>query len=71
MDTILEDVRASLSADPIPQSTPKAVNGDASEYVFQAQENWDHDMDAEYEEAEFDDTGEGAGVEGDLDIDDE
>ena len=50
------------------------INGTLSEQqgsLIVEQEQWDFDADAPYEEDMYDDTGEGAGVEGDLDMEED
>lgn len=70
MDEILTHVQSSqtISAQP-------ALNGLTShteEVVFEENHNWGYeDADAIVDEGDFDDTGEGAGVEGDLDMEDD
>lgn len=81
MDDILETVRSSLSASAVPLT--KGIQGGAresaafgAEIVYtedtEMQEYVEEDGTWEYDanEVVFDDTGEGAGVEGDLDIED-
>lgn len=71
MDNILTHVRSSLSIPPQPLLTENGQN-DTEEHVREA---WDADVDEEQvydaNEIVFDDRGEGAGVEGDLDMDDD
>lgn len=72
MDDILAIVRASLSSSesalPIPTTTHHLAPSSGEEQIFAEGEQWDEMGDVN---AEFDDTGEGAGVEGDLDMEDD
>ncbi|THU84308.1 hypothetical protein K435DRAFT_783842 [Dendrothele bispora CBS 962.96] len=84
MDDILELVKSSLS-DPVPQSHPPQSHTDTQNQAFEfdslkangiephdsfgdVDADGDVDMDDEHQ---FDDTGEGAGIEGDLDVEDD
>jgi hypothetical protein len=76
IDDILSTVRSSLSDSAVVQSSANGTtDGEAaSEQVYYSEENymeeaegWEHGVD----EAVFDDTGEGAGIEGDLDVEDD
>jgi len=67
MDEILGIVSRSLSA-----ATPSASPTNAPSYTetvdaYEIEQGWEH----EAEDAEFDDLGEGVGVEGDLDMEDD
>jgi len=76
IDEILEHIQKSLA-----QSNPDAVipksngiNGVPSAQqgpIIVEEDQWDNDADAPYEEDMYDDAGEGAGVEGDLDIEED
>ena len=75
MEEVLEVVRESLTT--LPSSTqgddsteqrvtaPTSTNGHLDD-----EEGWD-DAEADMDDVEYDDTGEGAGVEGDLEADDD
>lgn len=69
MDSLLEDIKSSLSAPPpsIPAYEADVVMTSGTHSASL----WDADGDVEANDIEFDDRGEGAGVEGDLDVDDE
>ena len=76
IDEILEHVQASLTpqsnSDTVQKSNgmngvPLAQQGS----IIVEEDQWDLDADAPYEEDVYDDTGEGAGVEGDLDMEDD
>lgn len=54
--------------------TKHAADATASENIVMITENddtWDEDADAVYDEELYDDTGAGAGVEGDLEMDED
>ena len=73
MDDILSTVRSSLN-ESTAAAASKATSGDAVEtYEEQAQvQVYQEEADEWYDQGdEFDDTGEGAGVEGDLDKEDD
>ena len=63
MDEILEVVRASLSTPPLHSQLSQAQSPEKLEYP---EDEWD-----ESPADEFDDTGHGAGVEGDLEMGDD
>ncbi|KAI0763527.1 HRDC-like protein [Trametes elegans] len=78
MDTILSAVKASLSEPPsvngtsnygVAQGEVMHVETTYTEYTedYTQDQQWDYDAN----EVVFDDTGEGAGIEGDLDVDDD
>ena len=82
MDDILDTVKSSLSDSAVPsmngvQSGAEAGAADGAEVVYtedmDMQEYVEEDGTWEYDANEmvFDDTGEGAGVEGDLDVEDD
>jgi len=76
IDEILERVQESLTQSHSDTINSHGINGALSESVQQGsliveQDHWDLDADAPYEEDMYDDTGEGAGVEGDLDMEDD
>ena len=73
METVLEVVRNSLSTDtdevptePLTHATPpsQAIQGERL-FLEDVDLNWDY-----HEEQVFDDTGQGAGIEGDLEAED-
>ena len=70
IDEILGHVQQSLT-----QSKPNGINGTLSQQglgsIIVEEDHWDLDADAPYEEDMYDDTGEGAGVEGDLDMEED
>jgi hypothetical protein len=71
IDEILGHVQNSLA-----QSKSDGINGAQSAQqgsgpITVEEDHWDLDADAPYEEDMYDDTGEGAGVEGDLDMDED
>ncbi|OCH90417.1 hypothetical protein OBBRIDRAFT_793281 [Obba rivulosa] len=74
MDDILSLVKSSLSEPTIPAANGTAVDDIQLQYpseeahVYQEEATWE---DYQVNEVVFDDTGEGAGVEGDLDADDD
>jgi len=71
IDEILGHVQKSLT-----QSQSDGINGaqsaqQGSGSITVEEDHWDLDADAPYEEDMYDDTAEGAGVEGDLDMDED
>ena len=75
-EEILGHVKESLTQSHSDAIDSHGVNGALSESVQQdtlivEQDHWDLDADAPYEEDMYDDTGEGAGVEGDLDMEED
>lgn len=76
IDEILEHVQKSLTQSNPDAIIPKSngINGVPSTQqgpIIVEEDQWDNDVDAPYEEDMYDDTGEGAGVEGDLDIEED
>lgn len=71
MQDLLDDVARSLTA-PTSAAGQDIVMDGEYHYAQQQQENnvWESN-EAEYNDLVLDDTGEGAGVEGDLDVDDD
>lgn len=74
IDDILSTVRSSLTNAPSTPEAPLTNGGDHppeqfvyDEAVYGEPEGWEHDAN----DVVFDDTGEGAGIEGDLDMDDD
>lgn len=71
MDKVLDVVRNSLSEDAMQVETTTPTNGEVEVYeerlFLEEDEPWDQDAN----DVEFDDIGEGAGVEGDLEADEE
>ena len=75
IDDMLHTVRSSLTQPASAQVDPSAdVTGEAapeqyfySEDTYMEEDRWDNDAN----DVVFDDTGEGAGIEGDLDVDDD
>jgi len=70
IDEILGLVQQSLT-----QSKPNGISGALSQQglgsIIVEEDHWDLDADAPYEEDMYDDTGEGAGVEGELDMEED
>ncbi len=80
IEEILNKVKESLStpADGAPKTNGVNINGQVvpqlatTQITIEEQEQqWDEDADAIYDEEYFDDTGTGAGVEGDLEMDED
>lgn len=80
MDDILTHVQTSLHAPAIQHDTNGFANGNqpSNGNASNVEETWDGydenadgDIEAIVNDTQFDDTGEGAGVEGDLDMDDD
>jgi hypothetical protein len=77
IDEILEHVRESLTAQSHWHSdsiNSHDINGALSVQqgsLIVEQDQWDLDADAPYEEDMYDDTGDGVGVEGDLDMEED
>ncbi|KAJ7441771.1 RNA polymerase Rpb4-domain-containing protein [Mycena galericulata] len=69
MEEVISQVQASLVLDPA--SIPPAPTIAKSQQGMENEGGEDWDVDGEYAGDEFDDKGEGAGVEGDLDMDDD
>lgn len=72
MDEILGVVSRSLSATAATTSAQSASSTNGPTYTetvdtYEVEQGWEHDA----EDAEFDDVGEGIGVEGDLDMEDD
>ena len=72
MEALLEDVQASLDPTAVP---PPTFSEDVAMHTLPGDRGttvWDNtDGDFESHNQDFDDRGEGAGVEGDLDVDDD
>jgi len=74
IEEILGHVKESLSQSHSDTINSHGVNGALSVQqgsLILEQDHWDLDADAPYEEDMYDDTGEGAGVEGDLDMEED
>jgi hypothetical protein len=76
MDDILSVVRASLANPPPPTgaAAATATSKSPTQIVVEEEQSWDdNDIENMFDPSEvlFDDTGEGAGVEGDLDMEDD
>ena len=74
IEEILGHVKESLTQSQSDTIDSHGINGTLSEQqgsLIVEQEQWDFDADAPYEEDMYDDTGEGAGVEGDLDMEED
>lgn len=69
MEEVIAHVQASLVLDPVPSETRNTITARPKDRRVDTGANWDNDE--EYDGEDFDDKGEGAGVEGDLDMDDE
>lgn len=69
MDEILGMVSKSLSATTAttPSQSASSTNGPRTVDEYELVRDWEHDT----EDAEFDDLGQGVGVEGDLDMEDD
>ena len=73
IDEMLSHVQESL-VNPDTTSKPNGINGVLSAEqgsIVLEEDQWDLDADAPYEEDMYDDMGEGAGVEGDLDMEED
>ena len=73
-EEILGHVRESLTQSHSDAFNSHGINGALSVQqgtLIVEQDQWDLDADAPYEEDMYDDTGEGAGVEGDLDMEED
>lgn len=79
MDDIISAVRNSLDAhvpqttlsDNHPSVTQQLDNPAGAQIFMEEDQTWDSEQVYDANEITFDDTGEGAGVEGDLDMDDD
>ena len=74
IDEILGHVKESLTQPPSDAIKSNGINGAQSmqqDSLIVEEDHWDFDADAPYEEDMYDDTGEGAGVEGDLDMEED
>jgi hypothetical protein len=74
IDEILGHVQESLMQSNSDTVKPNGINGALSVQqgsLIVEEDHWDLDADAPYEEDMYDDTGEGAGVEGDLDMEED
>jgi hypothetical protein len=74
IDEILGHVQKSLAQSNPDTIKSNGINGVPSMQqgsVIVEDDQWDVDADAPYEEDMYDDTGEGAGVEGDLDVEED
>ena len=74
IDEILGHVQESLIQSNSNTVKSNGINGALSEVQqgsLIVEDHWDLDADAPYEEDMYDDTGEGAGVEGDLDMEED
>ena len=74
IEEILGHVKESLTQSHSDTINSHGVNGAQSVQqgsLILEQDHWDLDADAPYEEDMYDDTGEGAGVEGDLDVEED
>jgi hypothetical protein len=69
VDEILGHVKQSLTRSH--SDTIKAALSLQQDSLIVEEDHWDFDADAPYEEDMYDDTGEGAGVEGDLDMEED
>ena len=74
IDTVLEVIRNAISADGIPAEPPTTVTTTLPPPAIQEERLFLEDDDinwAYHEEPLFDDTGDGAGIEGDLELEDD
>ena len=74
IEEILGHVKESLTQSHLDTIDSHDINGAPSLQqgaLIVEQDHWDLDADAPYEEDMYDDTGEGAGVEGDLDMEED
>lgn len=74
IEEILGHVKESLTQSHSDTIDSHGINGALSVQqgsLIVEQDQWDFDADAPYEEDMYDDTGEGAGVEGDLDVEED
>jgi hypothetical protein len=71
MEEVLELVRASLSDAPADEEGRVQGGPHAHDAQGEPDERWAHEDDAAEQELVFDDDGAGAGVEGDLDMEDD
>jgi hypothetical protein len=74
IDEIIGHVQGSLTA--VPNDSANGIKGQLeysmeASVIVQADNTWDEDADAIYDEEVFDDTGAGNGVEGDLEMDED
>lgn len=70
IDQVLDIVKASFS-NPAQRTRINGQNLPPAQVVIEEADQWDEDADAIYDEEYFDDTGAGAGVEGDLEMDED
>ena len=74
IDEILGHVKESLTQSLSDTIKSNGINGALlmqQGSLIVEEDHWDFDADAPYEEDMYDDTGEGAGVEGDLDMEED